>query len=396
MTSFQRLTYAYLARLPVFFCFAPILLIIFIYFATELLFYPILYLIPFTIFFLTDRKKKLLTTAVLFIFGVMTFLSAFSFVDSIVAWVCLIILALVATRRSVFGYSRDAFITALALNALPVLFFIFSSNDLAQLVISMLLMNVAIIVIADILCRFYKGLDITTRNKSFLHQPKDAAERFLRRSHKLFFGFFGVGLAFVVVYAAWGFDIGSLELPVATQQRQEEWSGNFNAPALAEVYLISSDEGELDEHAAVEGDGRIPVVEYVFIVMTVFFTALLVLAIFLTMGKRRKRHRNINVAAHADEKTDEEAIAIGVRFSSKGTEALSTNRQVRRIFKRKVNAHRRQGLLVKQTDTPKRINDKINISEDIADLTTLYYHARYSNQQIPKSTLVALKRKNNS
>jgi len=396
VTTAQRLLYAYLSKLATFFCFMPALLVPYFLFEPDLPFYTMLYLLPFTAIFIIKwadfsvRKTILLVIATPLVFGGIAFL-LFPLDHSITIWVCLLFLTLVVATSNTSEYGRNTFISALMLNILPALFFIFSTGRLADFVLPTLLAHVAIIVIASALCRFYRGLDGATRSRSFRHQSKDAAQRFLRRSHRLFFGFFGLGMVFVLIYAIWGFDVNiNPEFDAAVEQRFAELDIHLDTMVGIEDL---PQEIEVVDFRDPEDIEEVPMEFYDYYFIVQFLLVILALLASIILARFIRGHRVKIAHASTDEEIEEETIAASPRYRRKGAETLSTNRQVRRAFKRKVNTHRRRGLFVKQADTPRRISDKINPTEDIGTLTTLYHQARYSNQKIPQSSLVALKRK---
>jgi len=399
MTSFQSVLYAYLARLPRFFGFMPILLISFFYFGFELSFYTLLYILPFTVFFLigqvnfVTRTKVLLSVVAFLIFGIVIF-SVTYFAHFALSVFLIGALAFLAISGTHYEYARDVFAFAIFINVALAIFFILHHGDFATLALPQQLVNTTLAAIAAVLCKFYHGLDIIAHSRTFRHQPKESAQRFMQHKHKLFLTVFGVAIGFVLFYSIWGFDVEmNLEPSSAIDERLRERDDALGVLQLEEEGF-SGEVFDLEDMLEREPE-EVQDMEEALGLITLVETLLIVLVIIIgiMLSKTMRRLRRIKTAMYTDEKIEDELLMISPKAGHKGSENLSTNRQIRRAFKKKVNGHRRQGLFIKQDYTPERISDKIKPKENIESLTNLYCQARYGKDKIPQAALAQLKRK---
>ncbi|MCL2702056.1 MAG: DUF4129 domain-containing protein [Defluviitaleaceae bacterium] len=403
MTDAQKLIYAYLSRMGVFCCFAFGFIVITVFFVPGLPVLPLLYLVPFTVFFLI-REANLVKSVYLplqflslIVFAgiiLLVFGNPDSRIPLILTLSCLAFLFIYSARTETCEFADSSFLLSLFLNGLAGCALFVGRSQASKDIYPVALVILIITAVSRFLCKFYSGFNFLTRMRSWRQQSKDSAKRVSRRGQcfAYIFVFAGLGLMLILLIPEYDNRI-NFALPESSRTRAEEL-GLFLSQTELEMPVNELYEDEFKIYDFNEWEDTEPYSYRNLVTAAGVIAVVLIAAVIVASLFSYKKIRNDKDEFGDFSDADEEGVYTESRKSRRQRRvAFNTNRLVRTMFKKKVNAHRKRGLAVKPADTAKRLSEGIGETEDITELSALYHLARYSDDPVSGADAARVRKK---
>ena len=214
---------------------------------------------------------------------------------------------------------------------------------------------------------------------------------FVRKAQVLAYGFIVFGLlitAIVIAYPGQAIDTmytarvdvaGSAAQPDDIEPELDDEENEWEADLLEDEELL-------------ERAGRNNrLVFFLVFVVAILGAYLLFVVVRLVMGYSRHDLPEERYSDY-DEAMKEEWFG-SIERKIRKRQRLGADMVVRAMFKRKVNEHRKKGLIISTSDTAKAISAKIGVKEDIGNLNALYHKVRYSTEKVSIAEIAKLRAK---
>ena len=410
MTNVHKLLHMYFTRLPAFCCFAGVFVLITLAFDSKPVFMPLLYIVPFTVFFLIKEAavEAALSKGIYVVLHLTAFLASLGFcvvmfegAAMVISLISVGLIFIYSTRSISNEFPGYLYFASLIINTFQAIVFTYVdfyspaddySRAAAFLPVVLILLGLA--TSSRLICRLYMGFGFLVNNRAFRTQPRETMRKFFKRSIRLGYAFIALCVFCMVFFAIQEYNI-ALDIPLNWERRSSpepiEVRGMFR-----EWWEEDEPEGEVFEEEVLFEQETYwlsnEAVERFFLIVAVIAGLLVALAIIMGLLNYKHQKKEDELLDY-DSGFEESAYVNERKRRGQREMPLSANQIVRRLFKRKVNEHRRRGLSLKPSHTAKVISDEIKPAEDITTLSGLYHTARYSGRKVSAADIAGLRKK---